>query len=183
MYDYMLYEMAKAVSEKCNARMDDAMNALIGYWSDKIAHVWQVTDMLEAARNAGKPMTRKDALELLKDIFDRHDSCQGITWVLLDRAIAGYHLDFASLSEGQYPDVHGVFMVWREHDPIAHQFGLFPHKTAGNLPVALEYAKKLAHEIPGMAVFLGCAPGLKVDSTPWLTLLQQEAELSITAKE
>ena len=183
MYDYMLLEMARVISTSCGTRLDETMNALTGYWQDKIAHVWQVTDMLEAARRVGQPITREDAAGLLKNIFDHHDSSQGITWAVLEAEPADYHLDFASLTKDQYQDVHGIFLVWREHDPIAHQFGIAPHRTDGNLPTALEFAKKMAQEQPGQAIFLGCAPGLKADPTPWLTLLQQETELTITPKE
>jgi hypothetical protein len=188
MYDYMLLEMAQVVSTSCGTRLDDTMNALTGYWHDKIAHVWQVTDMLEAARRVGLPITRDDAADLLKNIFDHHDSSQGITWAVLEAELADYHLDFASLPPEKYADVYGVFLVWREHDPIAHHlpgksFGFSAHTTDGNLPAALQFAKKMAQDNPGMAVFLGCAPGLKADPTPWLTLLQQESELSITTKE
>ena len=183
MYEYMLLDMAQIISTRCGTRLDETMNALTGYWQDKIAHVWQVVDMREAARRVGQPITSEDAASLLKNIFDHHDSSQGITWAVLEAELADYRLDFASLTDDQYQDVHGVFLVWREHDPIAHQFGIAPHRTDGNLPAALEFAKKMAQEQPGMAVFLGCAPNLKADPTPWLTLLQQESELSITAKE
>ena len=183
MYDYMLLEMAQVISTRCGTRLDETMNALTGYWQDKIAHVWQVVDVLEAARRAGQPITREDAAMRLKNIFDRHDSSQGITWACLENDLADYHLDFASVPRDRYADVHGVFLVWREHDPIANQFGLAPHKTEGNLPAALEFAKKMAQEQPGLAVFLGCAPGLKAEPTPWLTLLMQDEKLSITTKE
>ncbi|MEI7848844.1 MAG: hypothetical protein WCK35_23790 [Chloroflexota bacterium] len=183
MYEYMLLEMARVISTNCGTRLDETMNALSGYWRDKIAHVWQVVDVLEAARRIGQPMTREDAACLLKNIFDHHDSSQGITWAVLEAELADYHLDFAGLPPEQYPDVHGVFLVWREHDPIAHQFGISPHRTEGNLPAALQFAQKMAQEQPAQAVFLGCAPGLKADPTPWLTLLMQDEKLSITPKE
>jgi hypothetical protein len=159
------------------------MNALTGYWQDKIAHVWQVVDMLEAARRVGQPITSEDAAALLKNIFDHHDSSHGITWAVLEAELAEYRLDFASLTEDQNQGVHGVFLVWREHYPIAHQFGIAPRKTDGNLSAALGFAKKMAQEQPGLAVFLGCAPGLKADPTPWLILVMQETEITITPKE
>jgi len=65
MYDHMLLEMAETLSQRCGVRLDDAMNALLAYWQDKIAHVWQVEDMFESALQAGKPITRADAAELL----------------------------------------------------------------------------------------------------------------------
>jgi hypothetical protein len=181
MYDHMLYEMAKAVSEKCGIRMDDAFNALIGYWQDKIACPWDIDDMLDAARRAGKPITRADALELLKRVFDKYDPELGITWLTLDVALDDYHLRFDSLPLDAYPGVYGVFKVWREHQPVAHQFGLFQDKENGNLPEALAFSKTLAQEAPGAAVFVGCElPESSREAQPWLTVLFENEQFSIT---
>ncbi len=182
MYDHILYEMAKAVSEKCGARMDDVFNALIGYWQDKIACPWDVDEMLEAAQRAGKPITRADAIELLKQVFDKYDPEQGITWLTLDVALDDYRLCFEGLAMDTHRDVQGVFKVWRERQPIAHQFGIFPDKADENLPEALAFAKTLAQEAPGVAVFVGCE--LPEDShreaQPWLSVLFVNEEFSIT---
>lgn len=184
MYDFMLLEMAEAISIKCGTRIDDAMNALIGYWQDKIAHVWQVGDMLETARRAGKPITRTDAIELLKSVFDNHDSSLGITWQTLDVALEDYHLEFASLPAEKYGEVHGVFNVWREHNPVAHQFGVFPNKVDGYFLTALEFAQALAREHSGQTVFVGCESSAGEDAKPWLILQQEENEtISITESE
>jgi hypothetical protein len=185
MYDYMLYEMADAVARKCNTRIDDAMNALIGYWQDKIAHVWQVEDMLEAARRAGKPILRADAVELLKVIFDNHDSDLGIAWKTLDKVLEDYRLDFGSLPAEKYEQVHGVFMVWRGNHPYAHTFGILPKNVDGNLPNALEFAKTLAQDNRDIDVFVGCKPNLEDKPQPWLTIIQHEyvPEPIISSKE
>ncbi len=181
MYDHMLYKMAEAVSEKCGIRLDDAFNALIGYWQDKIACIWDLDEMLEAALRAGKPITCADAVELLKRVFDQYDPELGITWLTLDVALDDYCLRFESLPVDAYPEVHGVFKVWRKHQPVAHQFGLFPDKADGNLPEALAFAKTLAQEAPGVAVFVGCElPESSREAQPWLNILFENEQFKIT---
>lgn len=182
MHDYMLDEMAEAVSKKCGIRLDDAFNALIGYWQDKIACTWDVDEMLEAAGRAGKPITRADAVELLKRVFDQYDPELGITWLTLDVALDDYCLHFESLPVDAYPEVHGVFKVWREGGPVAHQFGLFLDKENGNLPEALAFAQTLAREAPGAAVFVGCEllEGSHREAQPWLNILFENEQFKIT---
>lgn len=182
MYDYMLLEMAEAISQKCNIRVDDVKSALAAYWQDKVAHVWQADDMLEAACQAGNPITRMAAAELLKDLFDLHDSSRGITWASLEEALGEYRLGFSSLLLEQYGAVHGVFTVWREHDAIAQQFGLFPKKTDGNFPDALDFARSLAQAHPHQIIFLGCESSLGKDISPWL-IIRQEDNQAITITE
>ena len=183
MYDYMLLEMAEAISAKCGARIDDAMNALIGYWQDKIADVWNADNVLEAARRIGKPITRTEAVELLKVIFDNHDSELGITWMILDVALEDYHLDFASLPAEKYGEVHGVFKVWRERDPFAHQFGLFPNRVNGNLPDALELARALATEKADSTVFVGCESSSGAETERWLVVKYENEQITISESE
>jgi hypothetical protein len=190
MYNYMLLEMAEAISAKCGARSEDAMRAkqlfhqaLIDYWQDKIAHVWQVDDMFETARRAGKPITHADAIELLKNVFDSHDSDIGITWMTLDAALEDYQLDFANLPAENCSQVHGVFKVWREHDPIAHQFGILPKQVAGNLPAALDFARSLAQEKPGLAVFIGCEANNGMEAKPWLIIQSDNDQITIKESE
>lgn len=179
MYDHMLLEMAETLSQRCGVRVDDAMNALITYWQDKIAHVWQVEDVFESALQAGKPITRADAVELLKQIFDGHDSSLGITWTTIECALDDYHLDFARLGEAQYADVVGVFQVWQRGNPICHQFGLAPNDVQHNLPEALAFARQLALEHPDDTVCLGCGQ----NPTPWLLIHWLDGQVSITESE
>lgn len=182
MYNYMLTEMAETIAKKCNVCVADALNALTGYWQDKIAHVWQVDNMLEAARRVGKPIIRAEAIELLKCVFDGHDSELGITWLTLDVALEEYRLDFASLPAEKYSEIHGVFKVWREHDPIAHQFGVFPNRVDGNFPAALDFARTLVREHSGQTVLLGCESSVRENTQPWL-IIQQEENQTISIQE
>ena len=184
MYDYMLEEMADAVSQQLHVENAAVLGILAAYWRDKIAHVWQADDMLEPARKAGKPITRADAAGLIHNVFDMHDSSIGINWTCLDVEIETYQLGFANLPTETYGEVHGVFKVWREHDPIAHQFGIFPNKVDGNFPVALDFAKALALEHSGQAVLLSCESSAGEETTPWLIIQQDENEtISITESE
>ena len=65
MHDYMVEEMADAISKELHVDQNEVLRILHGYWSDRIALVWQVDDILECALNMGKPITRADAVELL----------------------------------------------------------------------------------------------------------------------
>lgn len=184
MYDYMLEEMADAISKDLHVDNAAALRVLAAYWQDKIAHVWQVDDLLETAHRAGKPITRADAAELLHNVFDRHDSNLGISWTCLEVEIEGYQLDFASLPAEKCGEIHGVFKVWREHDPIAHQFGMFPNQVEGNFIPALDFARALAREQTGRAVLLGCESSAGDETKPWLVIEQQEnGALSTTESE
>jgi hypothetical protein len=184
MYDYLLEEMASAISQQLHVENATVLRILADYWRDKIAHVWQADDMLEAARKAGKPITRADAADLIHNVFDMHDSSIGINWTCLDVEIEDYRLNFASLPAETYGEIHGVFKVWREHNPIAHQFGIFPNRVDGNFPVALDFAKALAQEHSGQAVLLSCESSAGEETMPWLIVQQEENEtISITESE
>jgi hypothetical protein len=172
MYDTMLEEMADELARELRLDNAAALRVLSAYWRDKIAHVWQVSDLLEAALQAGQPITQADAQDLLQDIFASHDSSLGITWTTLECALQDYHLDFASLAEGKYAEVYGVFKVWREQSAVAHQFGFHPGKTAGNLPAALACARSLAAETPGQTILLACESEA---GAPWLFIRQDES--------
>ncbi len=185
MYDYMLEEMAEAVAQEFHLDHNAVLSLLARYWQDKIAHVWQVDDILDCARRLGKPITLTDALSLLQQIFDQLDSDIGINWLCLETALHEYRLDFAALSPEEYARVHGVFKVWQDGDPMAHQFGVEAQKVDGNLLEALACARALAVKTPGRRVFLDCEPRLYQPATPWLTLIlkEGEAEPAITESE
>jgi hypothetical protein len=179
MHDYMVEEMAETIEKELHVDRNDVLRILHGYWCDKIALVWQVDDILDCALNAGKPITRADAVELLQHIFEDHDSDQGITWLNLELELQEYHLSFERLPADQYNEVHGVFKVWQEGNPIAHQFGLFPDKVTGNLPKALECAKSMADETPNLPVLIGCERQHSDKAEPWLSVLREKDEVQI----
>lgn len=176
MYDYILEEMAEAIAREFRLDNNDVLGVLNRYWQNKIAHVWQVDDMLECAHRAGIPITRTDAAGLLHNAFDHHDSSLGISWMSLDAEVEHYRFDLKNWPEEKYDEVHGVFVVWQKGNLVAHQFGSFPHKLDGNLPETLEFAKRMAKENPGQVVFVGCEPMFGEQPSPWLTILSPDAE-------
>ena len=171
MYNYMLEEMAETIAAECHADHNEVLRVLGQYWQDKIAHVWQVEDVLEAAHRAEKPITRAAARSILEEILHDLDSELGITWQTLNTALDVYSLDFHQLTPEGWKQVVGTFEVWRLHDPISTQFGLFPDQMDGNLPEAMEYARQMAREVPGVLVFLGCERYASEVNEPWLTIL------------
>ena len=176
MYDYILEEMADAISKELRVDNAEVLNILGRYWQDKIAHVWQVEDVFESAQRAGKPITREDAVEILHEIFDHLDSDLGITWMTLDIALEDYKIDLRSLPVDQYSNVHGVLKVWLQGDPSVHQFGTYPQNADGNLPDALAFAKELAKKNLGLPVFVGCEPYHYDEAEPWLTVTLKDGE-------
>lgn len=183
MYDYILEEMAEAIAREFRLDNNDVLGVLSRYWQDKIAHVWQVEDVLEAAHRAEKPITREDALTILQQVFHGLDSELGITWLTVDVALEEYSLDFNTLTPEAYSQVAGVFEVWRKYDAVSVQFGLFPNQMAGNLPEALEFAKHLARKVPGVPVHLGCERYASEETEPWLTTLLKDGQTEPTIEE
>lgn len=183
MYDYILEEMADVIAKEFRLDNNDVLSILNQYWQDKIAHVWQVDDMLECARRAGIPITRTDAAGLLHNAFDHHDSSLGISWMSLDAEVEHYRFDLKNWPEEKYDEVHGVFVVWQKGNLVAHQFGSFPHKLDGNLPEALEFAKLRVKENPDQVVFVGCEPMFGEQPNPWLTIRLPEGAIQPIIEE
>lgn len=179
MNDHVIEEMADAISIELHIPNEDVLRILHHYWQDKIAPIWQVDDLLETALNAGIPITKDDAVAVLKDLFEGHDAELGITWITLEAALQEYHLNFNQLLEDHYPDVQGVFKVWRKGNLIAHQVGLFPNHIHGNLPKALALAKSLADETPNVPILIGCEPRHSEEVGPWLSVVREDDETQV----
>jgi len=173
MNDHVIEEMADAIASELHIPNEDVLRILHRYWQDKIATLWQVGDLLDTALNMGKPITKEDAIEVLKDLFEGHDPELGITWITLEVALQEYHLAWKSLSEDSYGDVQGLFKVWRKGNPIAFQVGLFPDHAQGNLPKAITLAKSMADQSPGVPVLIGCEPRHSEDVEPWLSVVRE----------
>ena len=174
MNDHCIEEMADAISRELRVDRNDVLRVLHHYWEDKIAPLWQVGDLLDTALKMGKPITKEDATRALKDLFEGHDPELGITWTTLEVALQEYHLDWKHLPEERYPEVQGVFKVWRKGNLIVHQVGLFPNHIHGNMPKALALAKSLADETPGVSVLIGCEPRYSEEVEPWLSVVREE---------
>ncbi len=67
MNDHMLEEMAETIAKELPIDHNDVLRILYRYWTDKIAAVWQVDEVMGTALNVGKPIIREDAQEMLKD--------------------------------------------------------------------------------------------------------------------
>jgi hypothetical protein len=184
MNDHVIEEMADAISTELHIPNEDVLRILHHYWQDKIAPIWQVDDLLETALNAGIPIIKDDAVAVvLKDLFEGHDAELGITWITLEAALQEYHLNFNQLPEDRYPDVQGVFKVWRKGNLIAHQVGLFPDHIHGNLPKALALAKSLADETPNVPILISCEPRHSEEIEPWLSVVREEDCIHVEESE
>ena len=171
MHDYVLEEMADAIARELRVDNNDVLRVLGRYWHDKIAQIWQVDDMLECALNAGKPITRADAAEVLQDVFNNHDSSIGINWTSLEVELENYQLEFKTLSLDNWNEVYGVFRVWRDGETGAREFGAFPDHVKGNLGNALEYARTLAIQTPDAPVYVTCCSQINIETLTWLTVI------------
>jgi hypothetical protein len=183
MHAYMIEEMADAISRKLHIDTNEVLCVLHHYWEDKIALVWQVEDMLNAALNDGTPITQVDAGALLYNMLDDHDPNIGISWETLSIELQEYHLNLKRLPEDQYNEVQGVFKVWRQGNPIAHQIGLFPDMVHDNLPKAITLAKSMADENPNIPILIGCEACRPRDVEPWLSVTRVNDNLLIEQKE
>ncbi len=173
MNDHVIEEMAETIAKELHVDHNDVLHVLHRYWEDKIAALWQVDEILGTALNIGKPITKTDAVNVLKDLFEGHDPELGITWTTLEVALQEYHLDWKHLPEDRYPDVQGVFKVWRKGTPIAFQVGLFSKHILGNLPKALTLAKSLADQTPGTSILIGCEGRQSDDVDAWLSVTRE----------
>jgi len=183
MNDHVIEEMADAIAKELRVPNEDVLRILHHYWQDKIAPLWQVGDLLETALNVGKPITKVDAIDVLKDLFEGHDAELGITWTTLEVALQEYRLDWKRLPEERYPNVQGVFKVWRKGNLIAHQVGLFPDHIHGNLPKAITLAKSLADETPNVPILIDCEPRHSEEVEPWLSVTREEDCIHVEESE
>jgi hypothetical protein len=183
MHAYMIEEMAEAISQKLHIDSNAVLLVLHQYWENKIALTWDVRDMLNAALNVGKPITKADAVTLLYSMLDDHDPVLGVSWQTLEIELEEYHLDWNRLTEDQYDEVQGVFQVWRKGDLIAQQAGLFPKSVQGNLPKAIALAKSLADQAPEVPILIGCEPRHSGRVEPWLSMTREKHLTHINEKE
>ncbi len=183
MYDYIIEEMADAIANELRVDTNVVQRILHSYWRDKIAHLWQVDDLLESALKSGTPITKEDAVVVLKDIFEGHDAELGITWTTLEVGLQEYHLNWKRLPEDRYAEVQGVFNVWRKGDPIVHQVGLFPKRVQGNFPKALALAKSLADLTPNVPILIGCATRHSGEVEPWLSVVREKDNTHVEESE
>jgi hypothetical protein len=177
MNEFVLYKMASLISARCGTRIDDVLNVLIDFWQDKIAPVWHVDDVHQIAEQEGKPILYRDTIEILKTVFDKHGSSREITRQSIGTALGNYRLCLENLSFEEYGEVHGVFKVWQEHSPFAHQFGLFPKEVNGNFTAAMDFARANARAHPDQKIFIGCESSTGKEVRPWLVLCFENEQI------
>ena len=175
MNDILLEEMADALAAELHLDPNSILSVLAQFWQDRIAHVWQVSDLLALACTQGRPITRADALDLLHSVFEHHDPDRGLPRADLEVELQEYHLAFHALPPERHAEVLGVFSVWAQGAPIAHQFGVHPNQAAGHLPAALSLARELADALPGVPILLGGQPASGDPPRPWLAIQRIDA--------
>lgn len=176
MNDILLEEMADALAADLHLDPNLILSTLARLWQDKIAHVWQVSDLLDMACANGYPITRADAQLLLQTIFEHYDPNLGLPRADLEVELQEYHLAFHALPPERHAEVLGVFSVWPQGAPIAHQFGVHPHQTEGHLPAALAFARQLADALPGVPILLGSQPASGDRPRPWLAIQRTDSQ-------
>ena len=183
MHAHMIEEMAHAISKELPVNYQAVLHLLHRYWDDRIALTWHVKDMLQAALNMGRPITKADARLLLYNMFEECDPENGISWDTLTIELQEYRLDWTHLTEDQYDEVQGVFQVWRSGDLIAHQMGLHPNYVLGNLPKALALARSLADETPEHPILIACLPRHSGTVEPWLSVTREKEHTHIQERK
>jgi hypothetical protein len=146
--------------QKLERRIQDALDA---YWQDKIAAVWSVDDVILAAQQKGRPITRVDALNILHHIFHQLGREPGISISTLQIAIEEYSdFDICDYAEGgdraaEADQVLGAFRVFLRGDTRRTDFdrrGPWDFIASGNFVPALASAENLACRYPRREVVL-----------------------------
>ena len=176
MNDILLEEMADTLAAELHLDPNSILSVLARFWQDRIAHVWQVDDLLELACAQGRPITRADALDLLHSVFEHHDPAHGLPRADLEVELQEYHLAFHALPPERHAEVLGVLSVWAQGAPIAHQFGVHPNQAEGHLPAALVLARELADALPGVPILLGGQPASGDPPRPWLAIQRVDTQ-------
>ena len=90
MYDYMIKEMAEKVAERIKQTAPDladrgnffgviARETLEEYWKDKIAHVWNISNVHRAANMVGRVLSNKEARNVMDAVMHDLSDEYGIT--------------------------------------------------------------------------------------------------------
>ena len=156
MYDYILEEMADAIANELHVDNNDVLRILNRYWQDKIAHVWQVDDMLECARNAGKPITRTDAAGAPAQGLRRSRLRAGHQLDQSGGCLAGVSLVFKRLPAEQYNEVHGCLQGLAKGQPHRASVRTVPRQDGlATCPKPWNLQRSMADEMPNVPVLIG----------------------------
>jgi ribosomal protein L10 len=83
MHDHHLTDMVTLLAKKKLIKADQqeqAIEVLKKYWEDKIAIVWGAEDVIDAAKQQKKRMSKAKAIDILQEMLRHHDCEYGITW-------------------------------------------------------------------------------------------------------
>lgn len=85
--------------------------ALQGYWKDKVADIWNTTDVIEYAAQEGYTVNEEQAIEVLELFFNDFDANSGLNWNTLHFAWSQYL--------GMNPDIDRIegFVFGEDSDP------------------------------------------------------------------
>ena len=72
-------------------------------WEDKIAAVWTVDDVLGRADEIEYELTKEQAISVLEDTLEYHDSSYGINWDIIDK-----HIEDCAFDNGIERKEHNV---------------------------------------------------------------------------
>jgi hypothetical protein len=90
MYSYTIKEQIKALVDSGvipRTKQDKAVGVLNKYWNNKIAVVWDSSDVIEFSKDSNIELTEENAISILYSILDNHDAEYGITWSLIQSHI------------------------------------------------------------------------------------------------
>lgn len=73
-----------------SVNFNDAKKVLEDYWSDKVAVVWEIDDILWKAQEDGKLVTEEEAKDVLNRMLNKHDATIGINWDTIGFYIEDY---------------------------------------------------------------------------------------------
>jgi hypothetical protein len=96
MHEYQLEEMVETLIEAKLLDADfhtPAVEALRGYWSDKIADSWAIDDVLDLAKEHGHTLTDDEARQVLQITQSRKDASIGINWDVILTHLEGFVAD------------------------------------------------------------------------------------------
>ena len=79
MHDFIIQAMITALKPTLKSKAK-AEQILEKFWQDKIALVWDTTDVHTAANERRVALTREEAVNVLQELHHRHDKQEGLKW-------------------------------------------------------------------------------------------------------
>ncbi len=84
MLEIYLNEMTDAILEAKTLDRESIKEALRSYWNDKIADIWEPSDVISYAKASNNiTLSRSQAIEVLKNMAEGYDAEFGYNWNML----------------------------------------------------------------------------------------------------